>query len=427
MKNLFLNIIKSEIFRNTSILVSGTVLAQLIPILLQPILRRYYSVDDFGAYSIYLSLVSVFVSMASLKYELAIVLPKRDKESANVLFWALLSNSIFCILMLFIIFILKSHILELINLPDEKSIYLYLVPVGVFFLNGYQSINYWLIRKKGFFSISVNKFGRRGFEGAAQLSAIPFKISGGLLYGDIVGNLSNFFLGIFQCARKGFYKKYLSLVKVKYVLKKYSYFPLYNLVTGVMSAFSFSLPLLFINKFYSLEYTGFLDMTRMLLSIPLALVAISLANVILQRVSESYRNKRSVAKELLSIGIVIFVLAIVEIIVIRFWGVEIFTVFFGKQWEYSGEISKVLVLSYAFNFFVTTFNTIFIGLNRIKILSIWQAFYFFSILALSLLGNLSFMSFLQIYVTIEVLCSVVLIGLMVYIVTSYEQKIRVAR
>src|SRR5450759_598427 len=92
-------LLKSELLRSASVLITGTVIAQLISILLQPVLRRFFSPETFGTYSVYLSIVGIITVISSLRYDDAIVLPKNDKESANVLFLSLISNFIISVLL----------------------------------------------------------------------------------------------------------------------------------------------------------------------------------------------------------------------------------------------------------------------------------------------------------------------------------------
>ena len=117
------NFLRSELLRNTSILISGTALAQLIPILLQPVLRRFFSPEIFGAYSVYLSLIGILIVISSFRYELAIILPKKDKEAAGVFFLALTVNLIFNVLLLLIIILWKKKILLFLNLSDFVKLY----------------------------------------------------------------------------------------------------------------------------------------------------------------------------------------------------------------------------------------------------------------------------------------------------------------
>ncbi|MCX6327619.1 MAG: oligosaccharide flippase family protein [Bacteroidia bacterium] len=421
---LFQSLKRSELLRNTSILISGTALAQLIPILLQPILRRYYSPDIFGAYAVYLSLVGILAIISSFKYELAIILPRKNSEAANIFFLTILINIIFNILLVFIILIWKTKILHFFNLSEKFSDYLYFVPLGIFFYSFYQSINYWLIRKKGFFPISVNKFVRRGFEGCAQLIFKFAKNSHGIIFGDLVGHFANIISGIYQGRKRGLSLGLLSPGKIKYVALKYSEFPRFNVIPSFMSACSFLLPVILINKFFSSEITGFFDLSKLLLSIPLALISTSISNVLLQSISEKFKIDKSLKKDLLLILGIVSVIATVEIIVITFFGVELFKLIFGELCGFSGRISQILVWSYALNFFAASFSAIFISMNKIKLLSIWQLFYFFSILSLTLFRNYEFLDFLKIYVSIEVFCYLIIIILMIYIVLGYEKRLK---
>lgn len=423
MKYSFKLLLKSELFRNTSILTTGTAVAQLIPILLQPVLRRYFSPAIFGAYSVYLSLIGILIVISSLKYELAIILPRKDKEAFAVFFLALILNFIFNVILLLVIILWKSKILLLLNLSTVFSNYLYLVPLGTFLFSSYQCINYWLIRKKRFFPISVNKFVRRGFEGSAQVIFKFARIPNGLIYGDLIGHVANICSGIYQGLRSGLSIRLFSPEKIKYVLAKYSEYPKYNIVPGFMSACSYLLPAIMINKFYSAENTGYFDLSKLLLSIPLALIASSISNVLLQRISEKDKLKLSIRKDLISILLSVILIVVIEIAVIMFWAEDLFKIFFGDKWGYSGSISKILVWAFAFNFIVSSFSSIFISLKKIKLLSAWQLLYFLSILSLFWFNNLSFSSFLKLYVLIEVLCSTIITIFMLYVVFNYEKMI----
>jgi O-antigen/teichoic acid export membrane protein len=423
-EELFQSLRRSELLRNTSILVSGTAVAQLIPILLQPVLRRYFTPDIFGAYAVYLSLVGILAIVSSFKYELAIILPRKDKEAANIFFLTIVINIVFNVVLLLIILIWKNKILRFFNLTENFSDYLFFVPLGIFFYSVYQSINNWLVRKKGFLPISVNKFMRRGFEGGAQLAFKFAQNSHGIIYGDIIGHIANLISGIYQSWKRGLSIGLLSRTKLKYVALKYSDFPKFNVVPSFMSACSFLLPALLLNKFYSSEMTGFFDLSKLLLSIPLALISTSISNVLLQSISEKFKERKSLRKDLLLILGIVASIGTVEIVVISFFGVGLFKLLFGEIWGFSGRISQILVWSYALNFFVASFSAVFISMEKIKLLSIWQVFYFISILSLTLFRNHPFLDFLRIYVSIEVFCYLVIIVLMIFIVFRYENRIK---
>jgi len=387
-------------------------------------LRRYYSADTFGAYSVYLSLIGIFSIIASFKYDLAIILPKKDKDAANVMLLSVAISFVFSSLLAISALLWKNEITGFLNLSDEYSFFLILAPAGIFFYSFYQTINNWLTRKKGFVQISVNKFTRRIIEGSAQVGLKSIAVSKGLVIGDILGHIANVISGLYQSRKTGLYANMLSLVKVKYIARKYSEFPRFNVIPSFMSACSFLLPAIMINKFYSSAFTGYFDLSKLLLSVPLALISTSLSNVLLQSITEKYNLKLSLKKDLLTVLGLVLLIGTFEVLIISIYGVELFKFVFGDNWDYSGRISQILVWSYAMNFIVASFSTVFVSLQKIKLLSIWQIFYFLSIISLAFFRNNEFLDFIRIFVGIEITCYIAIILLMTYIVVSYEIKLK---
>jgi len=358
---------------------------------------------------------------------MAIALPRKDKTAVNLWALALFFNLMFNALLFIFILIFRRPILHFLNIPSGYSIFICLVPVGNFLYSFYQSTHYWLIRKKSFKAVSVNKFARRITEGGVQVSSKNLFEGTSLVLGDIVGHFTNVIAGYYQSWKKGLRWEYVSLNKLRYVFKKYAEFPKYNLLSSFMGVFSFLIPTLLINKFYSAEYAGYYDLSKMVLSIPLALVAGSVANVLLQRFSEKRQLKETIFKEFFQIFIIVFLIAVLEIVVIRLWGVPLFKIIFGKQWIESGIMSKMLVWSYAINFVVFSFSSVFISLERIKLLSAWQVFRFLAILVLFTLDDIDFSRFIKIYVLIEIVSFMVNFGLLVWIIYQYEKKLKVIK
>jgi O-antigen/teichoic acid export membrane protein len=75
---------KSEFSRNVLTLMTGTTIAQAIPIAISPILTRIYTPEDFGVFALYMSVVSIVSVVATGRYELAIMLPKKDEDAINI-------------------------------------------------------------------------------------------------------------------------------------------------------------------------------------------------------------------------------------------------------------------------------------------------------------------------------------------------------
>ncbi|MCX6334951.1 MAG: lipopolysaccharide biosynthesis protein [Bacteroidia bacterium] len=419
------NILKSELIRNTSVLITGTVIAQLISILLQPFLRRFFSAEAFGTFAVYMSMVGIAAVVSTFRYDDAIVLPRNDKESANLVALSLLFNFAISLFFLIVIILLKGRIIRFLNLPSTfPASLLYLIPLSVFLINTYQSLNYWLIRKKKYFSVSLNKMIRRGTEAVAQVLFALFKNPKGLIFSDIIGQIANVTAIAVQGLKSGFNFKLVSVTKLKYVYRKYSDFPKYNLIPAFMNSCSFYLPPVLINKFYSAEFTGYFDLSKLVLSIPVAFVATAISNVLLQQISEKYNSRKSILHDLKPIFFIVILISIAVVLVISFFGVDLFKFIFGNEWELSGKISRIMVWSFALSFLVSSFSCLFFSMRKIKTYSVWQCLYLIAILCLLLFRNIEFVEFVKIYVIIEVICYTALTCLLVYIVSQYEYSLK---
>jgi O-antigen/teichoic acid export membrane protein len=84
----------SDFLRNTTILTSGTAVAQLISIFTAPVLTRIYLPADYGLLGIYLIFTALLGTFSTMQYHNAIVTAKDDAESKKVLELSVLINII---------------------------------------------------------------------------------------------------------------------------------------------------------------------------------------------------------------------------------------------------------------------------------------------------------------------------------------------
>ena len=135
-------------------LVSGNTIAQIIPLLAEPFLTRLFPPEDFGLLALFISISSLFAVIATGRYELAIMLPSKEKEAINLAGLSFLVTIFTTVLSLLVVWIFNGPICRILS-SESISTYLYLVPLVVFFTGLTQTLNYWFSRKKQFRKISV--------------------------------------------------------------------------------------------------------------------------------------------------------------------------------------------------------------------------------------------------------------------------------
>jgi len=393
---------KDSLYKNISILISGTVIAQLIPIAIQPILKRIFTPEDFGVFDIYLKILGILFVIFALKYDMGVVLPKNRVKAQALLIISMLFAVLFTAISFLIVLIFNEQILNALSIGSEYSFILYLLPFSTLFFSLYNSINYLLIRDKKFVASSVNKVSRRGIEGAVQVGmgvgvASSLK-SYGLFIGDLLGNVAYFVSAYFQSFRGlKFDKRLLSYSFLKNIAKEYSDLPKYNLIPELLNSFfSASLTFIVLAKF-SIVDVGYLEATQRLLAVPSAFISVSLGQVILQRVSENVGNRIKIIPDLRMLVVIMFAITIAFTLFVLFLGPWSFALFLGDTFETSGIYAQYLIIYFAVSFMVSAFGQVLIALKEFKANAIWQVSKFFLIYSLVFFSFDSIRSFLLIY------------------------------
>ena len=416
-------LLNNRILKNVTLLVSGTAIAQIILMLFQLVLRRLYSPEVFGAFSVYMSIVGILVILSTMRYELAVVLPKEDRKASGLVAGGILISLAINILVLIVTIIFKTYIIKWLDFPEEYGYWLYFVPLSTFLFSTYQFFNYWLTRNSAFKAISINKVSRRLSEGIVQTIFGAIKSASGLFTGDIVGNAANITAGFYQAKRKGFTFRNLSFRKIHASLRRYSSFPKYQTIPAVLNTASMLLPVFFINKFYSSETAGYFDLSRQMLIVPISFITASLSQVLLKELSDKVKSNARLTPSILKTAMYLSIGILPFLIVIMIWGEGLFSFFFSETWRVSGNYSAILAPAFAVQFIVSPLSISFTVLEKLKVLAAWQICYFGAVISLLCLTNLPITYFLAIYTGINIVAYTIYFLLIINCTRKYDKRI----
>ena len=415
--------LNKSLFGGIFTLLTGTAAAQMVAIFLQPLLRRIYLPEDFGAYSVFLSLVSILVTLSTLRYEPAIVQPEKKAEAVNLFFIAFYFNLVFSLFLFLVVGNFKNRLAGFLNISEEYAWWLLFLPASVFLLGTYQSMNYYLIRKKRFRAISINKGARRIAEGGVQMGLGALKWPAGLVFGDVAGHIANVISGIFQLKHAQFKAGLHSLALQKRLIRQYSDYPLYSMLPMTLNTFCLMIPAVFINKFYSQEVAGFFDLTRLVLVIPSALLTMSVGQVFLQEISEKKRKAAPFFQEYKQILAILSLLGLVFALVMTLLGPWLLGLYAGEPYRESGRFAQVLVWGTLARMAISPLTMVYVGLRKLKTQAAWQITYFAMVCSLVIFRHLPVQQFILILAAVEVLAYCVNLLLIHGIVKDYHLEI----
>ena len=407
---------KSDFARNVVTLMTGTAIAQAIPIAIMPILTRLYTPEDFGLLALFMALFSILSTISTGRYELAVMAPATNEKAQDVVFLSILVALGVLMVTGPPIWLFNSEIASLLGNP-EIGVWLCLLPLIVFSSGVYQSIDYWLNRQNRYKDMAGNKLIQAGSVSLAQ--AMLFHISrAGLVLGSVMGWVLS---ALFVVRKSRLQFRDFDFRLSRKMAIRYKEYPLFQAPFSLLNSMSSQAPIFFITKAFDAGIVGFYSLVIRILSAPAALIAKSTGQVYFQRVSLHARSAPELLlNDLYEVGMKLFVIALMVFTPVLFYGAEMFIMVFGDGWAQAGAYAQVLVIAIAVKFVVSPLSTIFMAIDKIKVGAFWQLVYFLTtILMLFLAVLFEFETFVWIYVVHELFLYTFYFMLMIYSVKAY--------
>ena len=178
---------QSAYARNVLTLMTGTSLAQAIPIAISPILTRLYSPEEFGCFALYMAVALIASVLVTGRYELAILLPRQDRDALHIAALAIMALSIAISAVLLLVVLFFAQPIAVLLGDAALAPWLYWVPASTLLLGLYQSLNYWSNRKAQYKRLAISRTVQSGSAALAQLG-IGYAGSGAV---GLVGGANN--------------------------------------------------------------------------------------------------------------------------------------------------------------------------------------------------------------------------------------------
>lgn len=424
MKDRIRQYANSEFLKNSLVTVSGTIAAQAIVLLLQPFLRRMYPAADFGYFSIFASLAGIPVVIATFRYELAVMLPRSQKEADNIMVGAFFINVLFSVCLGLLLVVFANPLMQFLNVGEDFRPWMYAVAPAVFFYANYTLWNGWLVRKKKFGATTWLKLNRRISEGGAQLFLSFAKITPGLMLGEIFGRFIFNIAGVYYLFKNGFTFKYVRWASIKRLLKEYIRFPKYSLLPTLLNSAGLLLPAIMFNRLFGKDQTGYFDLCLQTLGVPVMFIVNSLSVVINERLSAAFRSRQPVRSHAMRIFKNLLLVGFVYFLVFVSISPLLFGIVFGEQYSISGTYSQILAFTFALRIIVFPFGVTFAALDRIKEGSFIQYLHFILIGAYFFVKTDNEIYWLSGYAVLEAIVSCVYFIFIIKGIKNYENSLK---
>lgn len=338
---VFAQLRQNEFFTNVSKVFAGNGLGFVATFLAIPVISRLYTPSDYGVIGLFVSITSVLVVIATLKYEFAIVLPKTD-QAAGALLKAVLGVAVLVSLLTLLgTWVARACCAQKETIASLGN-YLWWVPVVVLLTAiSKMLLNGWLTRQK--------EFGRLA---TAELSNTLVNLGVRILLGFVVGStvwglLAGLVLGLltglavaWPLARRGL--KTEGEWSMRQSLAAYPEFPTYTMPADFVRTLAQNLPVLMFGFMFSPAVAGLYYMANRLIKAPVELGLHAFRGVYLQRMSAMHNAQQPLRPTYIKTVTIMLLLGVLPAAVLFLFGEELIAFLLGDAWREAGRFAEVL-------------------------------------------------------------------------------------
>ena len=338
----------------------GTTFAQILSVLAAPILTRIYGPESYGLSALFVSIVVIVGVVACMRYELAIMLPKKDEDATNLLAASLIMAAVISILTIPVIYYAGGFILESLKSPGLGP-YLWLVPIAVFANGAVLAFNYWISRTRHFGSLSIARVASSIATTGSQLGAgfAGYATGGSLIIANIIGSAASAIMLGTRVWRNDWplLKSSVSRQGILDGMNRYAKFPLIDSWSALLNTISWQLPVFLLSAFFSSAVVGYYGLSMMVLQFPASLIGVAISQVFFQRAAEA-KFDGTLSKVVEDTILRLTILGLFPMLLLSVMGKEAFTVVFGTAWSEAGVYSQILSFWIFITFIASPISTL---------------------------------------------------------------------
>jgi O-antigen/teichoic acid export membrane protein len=336
-------------------LLSGTGIVMVMGILALGAISRVYSESEIGIGKYFVSILTLVGAVASLRYEDALMLPRKDEDAA-VLIWLSTAVMLLAASLLTVSAIWSTEIARFLDFPAIAP-YLPLVPLTLVCMRSGKIAEFWLVRKRAFRHISAGHVtltssmivGRIG-AGAPPINANEAGHIGGFIFGHVIA--SGFYIWLALRRSAAVIRAAFGWRRMQQAAVRYRRFALFSTPSAAIGATMGNLTTLLIPFFFATDVAeieiGLYGMALAAIGMPISYVARSVAHPFFVSAAEAQlagnltHITSLVHRRLIMIGLF-------PVLAVMLAGPDFFELWLGTDWRQSGiyaaYIATWLVLS----------------------------------------------------------------------------------
>ncbi len=362
MKERLSQLYQNSFFRSIATLMSGTIVAQIISVLVSPLMTRLYTEEQIGEYTLLLTVVTMFGSVICGRYDMAIVGESEEKGMFSLMKLSIVITLILSVAVSigYSIYLCMSDSTRMAFLEVFFWVFIFLLLTGILHvLHSFNNRNrdYKFMASAGIVK-EVGKASTLVCFGALNFGTVGLLISyvsSSAL--ELVQQLNRFKNSIYAI-------KEITVSDMVTAAKKHIRQPLYSVPASFANNFSYSVINIFIDALFGPVTLAYYSMSYRMLGIPLMLISVNTSKAYYEKAAREYNQNGSFNKTFVQTSLFLVAMAIPMTIGLMVFAPWAFELFFGGGWSVSGEYVRYLAPMFGIRLVVSPLTPTMIMCNK---------------------------------------------------------------
>lgn len=334
-------------WRSVGSVLTGTALAQAVPIAGSLVIARQYAPAEFGRFSAWLGMVLLAAVALTGRLEAALAL----EPDGNPRRRAVVSTVVTIVLSALVLAVLVSTALALAPASFAAvsgSLLALFVPTGALVALG-QTWQSWAAAEGLYRELSWIRIAEAAFVTSLQIAAgLVFASADALAAAQCLGMLLAFGVSTRLLPLRRPQDRLTSVVLETW--GRYRRFPLLALPADAINTAAAQLPVLIIATRFGVDAAGLLALAFRTLGAPIALLGKAVLDVFKRQASSSYRERGECRAEYVQTFRVLVAFSIAASVVVMIGSEPLFALAFGERWRAAGTMAVWLMPMFALRF-----------------------------------------------------------------------------
>jgi O-antigen/teichoic acid export membrane protein len=366
-----MTVLASSFWKHVITVLTGSVAAQIMPLLMAPLITRICTPEDMGAFGVWFGLIAVASIAATLRLEAAMILDHGTEEQSTCFsvvayFAALLALTI----------TLCGLLARALGLPlASRMSWLGLMSIGLgTWLTAYmQTTLAYAASCNAFAQAAKARVWAAGTIAVAQAALLLLGMgANALLAGQIIGLAAGLVAATYLLAPPRPRLTVLPNDAQWNYLRKHKAFWRFALPANLLNVLCAQLPLLFISARHGVVAAGLYALTLRVLAAPVALLAASVLEVFKRQSVLEFQTVGNCKECYLSTFRILLVLGMGPALIMFFFAPALFAFVFGRSWRAAGDIARILAPLYFLNFIASPLSYVFSVTGKQHADLVWQ-------------------------------------------------------